>query len=185
MAIIPKFIVLAPSLPVNTSATFAAGMFLAFDSNGNVADFVTASAAAGSRPAGLAGDTKSTSTASIPETNEVNIGADGTAASLQNRVSDTFDETKASGKATVYMKGGIFSTDQYGTITGVGGTALYCDINGKLTSQTAGAGVRVGTLLEGPGAYDSGVPGVDAINDEDGVTYGMSLGNYVTFTLDI
>jgi hypothetical protein len=37
----------------------------------------------------------------------------GISAGWQNRVSDMFDETKASGKMTVYHSGGEFATDQF------------------------------------------------------------------------
>lgn len=104
---------------------------------------------------GVAGDTKSDSASSMP----------GVYAGWQNRASDSFDETAASGKLTVYHAGGEFATDQFESdlASATVGAYLYGSANGKL--QAAAAGTAVAILTRAAGAYPSGVPGTDINGD--------------------
>jgi hypothetical protein len=94
----------------------------------------------------------------------------GVASGWQNRVSDYFDETAASGKMTVYNSGGEFYTDQYtatvAALTGSDiGVALYA-VDGLLhTVDTHTNTTIVARLLSAPGQVMSGVPGVDINGD--------------------
>jgi len=119
---------------------------------------------------GIAGDTSSTTASAMP----------GVYDNWQNRVSDGFDETKASGKITVYHSGGEFATDQF--TKGSGGTDLSdgSHVGVCLVANSAGllcfgydtvgltiAGHRqpVAMMTKAAGTYPSGVPGVDLNGD--------------------
>jgi len=112
---------------------------------------------------GVAGDTKSTTGSSMP----------GVKTGWQNRVSDGFDETKASAKITVYMGGGEFATDQFtnsGTTlaaTAQLGCFLKVNTDGVLCydSNTAKSTSTVAQLTRIAGVYPSGVPGTDINGD--------------------
>lgn len=134
---------------------------------------------ANERKLGVAGDTQSNSNAGTPYSDSLVINSGGAVRKTQNRVSDFYNETLSSGKMTVYHSGGTFATDQYeSNVTAANpGDALYCSNNGKLS--TAVAGGIVATAVKAVGALDSGVPGVDTPNGS------ISLGNYVTFKLEI
>ena len=116
---------------------------------------------------GLAGDTKSSSASAMP----------GVASGWQNRASDSFDETSASGKLTVYHSGGVFATDQF-TDTNMAaaniGQILVANTSGLLDNTSTYANVAtaiaagrqpVAMLLAAAGSYPSGVPGVDINGD--------------------
>lgn len=133
---------------------------------------------------GIAGDTQSTSQAGTPYSANLIIGAHGPVTnptaktgSTQNRVSDFFNESLASGLMTVYTGGGKFATDQYDT------GATYTPGSAVTTTATAGilgtGGVTVGIVVEAPKAYPSGVPGTDTTDGS------LSLGNYLTFKLTV
>ena len=136
---------------------------------------------------GVMGDTHSTTTGGTPYADDLVIGAHGSVAnptaktrSTENRVSDMFNETLASGEMTVYHSGGKFATDQYDTGATnpyTAGAKLYSTAAGLLTSD--GAGDVVGKVVKAPKAYPSGVPGADT---EDG---SLSLGTYLTFVLSL
>jgi len=125
---------------------------------------------------GIAGDTSSTTASAMP----------GVYDNWQNRVSDGFDETKSSGKITVYHSGGEFATDQYSNTpttldaAAVGaflfansaGVLCYADADGKDDTGKQ----LVAQLTRGAGTYPSGVPGVDlngdmALKGDNGDTY--------------
>lgn len=125
---------------------------------------------------GVAGDTMSTATAGTPYAAQVLVNPAGATRWTQNRVSDYFNETLASGLITVYTSGGKFATDQYAAVTFVAGTRLYVDANGDLTNVDAGNAQVVAICVAPIAMYPSGVPGTDI----DG---SMSLGNFVTFKL--
>ena len=135
---------------------------------------------------GLAGDTQSNTTAATQWTARLTLGAAGNSQrSTVNRVSDMFNETLASGKITVYHSGGTFKTDQYETtnfdgggaaLTYTIGEALYSSSQGLITNVN-GTGTRLGTLVDTPRAYPSGVPGTET---PDG---SLSLGTYMTLIL--
>lgn len=176
MALIPRFHVVADELPVDSSAEIIMGSFVKLDADGNV---VQATGAGSEYAYGVAGDTKSASTAGIPSTNDAVLGAAGTSQSFVNRASDGLtDETKASAKITIYHSGGKFATDQYDTTgTYTPGAALYVGASGKLQTSDAGSGQVVARVVS-EGAYPSGVPGVDVDGD-------ITLGDYLVFKLVI
>ena len=155
MALIPKFIVVAAERPVASSQTINMGQIVTLNSSGQVI-LQTNTAAYG-----IAGDTQSTTASAMP----------GIAAGWQNRVSDYFDETKASGKMTVYHSGGEFATDQYsGNVVSANPyTALYANQGYLCTAaESTGSGI-VAYLTQTAGAYPSGVPGIDTTG-----TYGTT-----------
>lgn len=172
MAVIPQFQVVADSMPIEPGIQVIEGMLVKMTTDGNVNLCVGSST---ERPLGIAGDTKSTSVSGLPATNNSSQGA------FVNRVSDSFDETKASGLMTVYHSGGRFATDQFesGAIAAYNpGVPLYASSNSKFTTDSSG-GVVVGTLITAPGAFASGVPGLD-INGSLQLT-----GSYITLKLTV
>jgi hypothetical protein len=179
MALIPKFHLIPESFPVKAAEEIIAGMVVALDAVANNGQVVVADQGALANVyVGLAGDTKSaTGTSGLPF-----VGG-GTGAGFQNRVSDNFDETKASGLITVYHSGGTFATNMYVTGTYTVGDNLYVGTTvnkGKLgnTMAVGAVGAVVGIVTKVPGAYDSGVPGID-------VNGSITLGNYMEFILKI
>ena len=183
MALIPVFHVIPDEYEVdpdwtNTEAIIA-GQWVALET---VSGSVYATRADGStdRVIGVSGDTMSNTTAGTAYAADVVVNSAGGTRSTQNRVSDYFNETMASGKLTVYHSGGKFHTDQYSTtVTFAAGEALYADANGDLTNADAGNAQIIGTCTQGVHAEPSGVPGTDTTDGS------LSLGNYVTFILDI
>jgi hypothetical protein len=157
MALVELYHVVAANRAVKSGTTIKEGMIVSLDVSGEVVPVDGTNA----WPYGIAGDTKSTSTSSMP----------GVASGWQNRASDYFDETKSSAKMTVYHSGGEFATDQFlGTDiddSTAPGTLLYPTIAGILgvVGSDAGAGVPVARLLVAAGAYMSGVPGTDINGD--------------------
>jgi len=158
MALIEKFHVVAAERAVADNQTIKEGQVVSL----NAAGEVVLQDNAFWIPYGIAGDSVQTAASYMP----------GVVAGWQNRVSDYFDETKASAKMTVYHSGGEFATDQLSanvaalTITN-GPVTLYA-VNGMLeTVQAIGqTGGAVAKLLSVPGTYASGVPGVDLNGDQ-------------------
>ena len=163
MAIIPIFHVVAAEKLVLAGQTIAEGQIVSLDSA--TGDVVLQGAAA-AVPYGLAGDTKSTSSSTMP----------GVSTGWQNRASDYFDETKASGKMTVYHSGGEFATDQFNANVAASAvmTPLYA-YNGLLDNVTAQSAVVVAYVTKVAGNYPSGVPGVD-INGDTALSGGNAAG---------
>ena len=169
MALIERFHVVAAERPIASGQTILEGMIVTLNSSGEVV--LATSGAATAMPYGIAGDTKNSSGgyAAMPGVQDVVIGAAGAAGAMQNRVSDGFDETKASGKMTVYHSGGEFATDQFVDAVSIAAVMapLYVDVSGtgaacgKLTTATTNTHI-VAYLLQATGAYPSGVPGVDS-----------------------
>ena len=62
---------------------------------------------------GVSADTMSTTQAGTPYAAQVLVNPAGQQRWTQNRVSDYFNETLASGRITVYTSGGKFATDRY------------------------------------------------------------------------
>jgi hypothetical protein len=173
MALIPLFHVVADHYTVEPGEEIIEGDWVKIDStSGNIVKCDTA----GEEPLGIAGDTKSTSTSGLASTNDA-VGAQGATSAFVHRVSDMYDETKASGRITVYHGGGKFATNRYGTVATTPGVKLYVDGDGKTTTTSAGDAYVVGRLVTIPGAYDSGVPGLDTSNNS------MSLGNFLVFKM--
>jgi len=174
MALIPLFHVVADHFPT-ASDEILMGSFVKFDSSGAV---VNADGTASEYAVGVAGDTQSDSTASLPTTNGALIGNQTTKSAFVNRVSDSYDETKASARMTVYHSGGKFATDQYDTTASyTPGAALYVGADGKLQPTSAGSSQIVGRVVT-EGDFPSGVPGIDVDGD-------ITLGDYLTFILTV
>ena len=170
MALIEKFHVVAAERSVATGQTIKEGQVVSLDSSGEV----VIQSATDRIPYGIAGDTKSTSTSYMP-----GLGSVEQTAGWQNRVSDYFDETKASGKMTVYHSGGEFATDQFATNVASAAimTPLYAN-NGVLDTadEIGGTTYLVAYLTQADGYYPSGVPGIDingdiALGGENSNTY--------------
>jgi len=153
MALIEMFHVVAAERPVASGQTIKEGQIVSLNTSGEV---VIQSATAPT-PYGLAGDTKSTTASAMP----------GIASGWQNRVSDYFDETKASAKMTVYHSGGEFATDQFNANVASSAimTALYA-VDGVLDTNTSQSNVVVAYLVKAAGTYPSGVPGIDLNGDQ-------------------
>lgn len=156
MALIPKFHVVAAERPVAASQTIKMGQIVSLNSSGYVVLEGANDSDHRSVPYGIAGDTKSTTASYMP----------GIASGWQNRVSDMNDETKASGKMTVYHSGGEFATDQFAANVAAATLPmipLYAK-SGVLDTSGEGDGtaVIVGYLLQVASSYPSGVPGTDS-----------------------
>lgn len=172
MAIKAIFHLLADEYAVKSGETILQGQFVALDSDGLVVKATSSTAVIG-----IAGDTKSTSTASSLYTADVVINPSGDTRKTVNRISDMYDETAASGKMTVYHSGGTFATDMVESdiVNATPGDPLYVSANGKL--QHTSSGSVVATFVS-YGPLESGIVGTD-------VNGSMSLGNYATFILKI
>jgi len=153
MALIEMFHVVAAERPVASGQTIKEGQVVSLNTSGEV----VIQGASNVTPYGLAGDTKSTTASSMP----------GIASGWQNRVSDYFDETKASAKMTVYHSGGEFATDQFASnvASAVIMAPLYA-YDGVLDTNTGQSAVVVAYLVKAAGTYPSGVPGVDLNGDQ-------------------
>ena len=155
MALIEKFHLVAAEVPVATGQTIREGMIVSLNANGEA----VVQGAANPIPYGIAGDSKLTSASAMP----------GVYAGWQNRVSDYFDETKASGKLTVYHSGGEFATDQFDAsvtaITPLAYNALYA-VDGVLSAANTQSSGVVARLIKLAGVYPSGIPGVDLNGDQ-------------------
>jgi hypothetical protein len=168
MAIIPLYYVVAGSYDIDPDTKdIAEGACVALN---KAAGARRVESGDEGRVLGLAGDTKSSSASSSP----------GVGTGWQNRVSDGYNETKASGKLTVYHGGGEFVTDQFiddGSITVDNvGYYLKSDAYGKLALDAGGTAKTANTvaqLVAPPSLYPSGVPGTDINQDSAlaGVNY--------------
>jgi len=154
MALIERYHVVAAERAVASGQTINKGQIVSLNASGEV----VLQSATFTAPYGIAGDTKSTSASAMP----------GIVAGWQSRASDYFDETKASGKMTVYHSGGEFATDQFSAnvASATIGDALYAN-NGLLctAAESITSGV-VGRLIQAAGTYPTGVPGVDINGDQ-------------------
>lgn len=173
MAIIPSFFVVAGSYDVDPdTADIKEGMCVAFTGAAGVARVDSTTVG---KVLGLAGDTKSTSASSMP----------GVGDGWQNRVSDGYNETKASGKITVYHSGGEFVLDQFvNTDMDAAHVGQYLKANADGVLAIDGATktfASVAMLLVGAGAYPSGTPGTDINNDT--ALGGDNLNEYITVKL--
>ena len=154
MALIEKYHVVAAERAVASGETIKEGQIVSLNTSAEV----VLQSATYTTPYGIAGDTKSTSASSMP----------GIASGWQNRVSDYFDETKASAKMTVYHSGGEFATDQFSSNVSSAtiGDALYANAGYLCTAAESTASGVVGRLVKAAGTYPSGVPGVDLNGDQ-------------------
>jgi len=188
MALIPIYHVVASSVPVDPgSADIKEGQFVCWS-------FETAhgyTAGAGVRRIdgandsadlkasfGIAGDNKSTSGSSMP----------GIYSGWQNRVSDSFDETKASAKITVYHGGGEFWTDQFDNATALDSSKLGYFLKltnaGLLTYDGAAkTDASVAQLIGAAGSAPSGVPGTTTgLNGDMALKGDAARSNYTADT---
>jgi len=166
MALIEKYHVVAAERPVATGQTIKEGQIVSLNTSGEVV-IQGVGVGEGVIPYGIAGDTKSTSASSMP----------GIVSGWQNRASDYFDETKASGKMTVYHSGGEFATDMYhsSVASAAVGAPLYA-VSGMLkTADDQSSGI-VARLTQPAGLYPSGTPGVDVTGDA--ALTGAAANNY-------
>jgi len=169
MALVEKFHVVAAERPVATGQTITEGQIVSLNTSGEVvlqsATYVV--------PYGVAGDTKSTSASGMP----------GVASGWQNRASDYFDETAASGKMTVYHSGGEFATDQFSSNVSASTpfTALYANAGFLCTAAESTSSGIVARLTVAAGSYPSGVPGVD-INGDQALS-GDNTNTYIEYKL--
>ena len=156
MALIERYHVVAAERAVASGQTIKEGQVVSLNSQGLV--ILQGSGTYDKIPYGLAGDTKSTTASSMP----------GIATGWQNRVSDYFDETKASGKMTIYHSGGEFATDMFHTnVASATIMAPLYGVNGFLdVNDTNITSVIVARLVKAAGAYPSGVPGIDINGDQ-------------------
>jgi hypothetical protein len=164
MALIEKFHVVAAERAVADNQTIKEGQVVSLNAAGEVVLHGNTIGGTGfCIPYGIAGDSVQTAASYMP----------GVVAGWQNRVSDYFDETKASAKMTVYHSGGEFATDQlHANVAGIktmtnGPITLYA-VDGMLETvqRTGETGGAVAKLLSIPGTYASGVPGVDLNGDQ-------------------
>ena len=169
MALVEKYHVVAAEKTVASGETIKEGQVVSLNSSG----YVVLQDATDTIPYGIAGDTQSTSASAMP----------GVAAGWQGRVSDYFDETKASGKMTVYHSGGEFATDQFATNVAAASILdpLY-GANGVLdTVDVHTTSTVIARLTKAAGSYPSGVPGVDVNGDQ--ALSGENSNTYIEFKL--
>ena len=181
MALIPVQHVVCPSYPVDpdwdfaTQGTIQAGRVVSLDGAGNV---MLANSAGAHLPLGLAADNLMNVGGGTSYAANLVLGAAGVGTQFtQNRVSDYFNETVASGLMAVYHGGGSFLTDQFATVTFVPGIPVYADATGQVTNVVVAA-FLIGICTTTTAAYPSGVPGTD-------IQGSISLGNYLGIALRI
>jgi len=165
MALIPKYRVATAMQAIDPSSNpIKEGMLVTLTSAG----VRRVQSGDGNKVYGICADNFQTNASSMP----------GVYPGWQSRVSDGFDETKASGKVTVYHSGGEFATDQFvnsGTAldaTKIGQVLIADESTGTLKSgytdvaaaYTAGK-QPVAVLTLNANTYPSGVPGVDLNGD--------------------
>lgn len=171
MALIERYHVVAAERTVASGETIKEGQVVSLNTSGEV----VLQSVTYTTPYGIAGDTKSTSASAMP----------GIATGWQNRVSDYFNETKASGKMTVYHSGGEFATDQFSAnvASATIGDALYANAGLLCTSAESTVSGVVGRLVKAAGTYPSGVPGIDLNGDQ--ALSGDNTNTYIEFKLVI
>lgn len=174
MALVEKYHVVAAVRPVAQEANDAAvvireGEVVALNAEGEVVK-----QAGEAVPYGIAGDTKRTDGSSMP----------GVASGWQNRVSDYYDETRASAMMTVYHSGGEFATDIFDANVGSANAGELLYANDGVLSLVDGANAGAVALLTQPaGPYMSGVPGVDVPGFNDIALSGENENTYIEFKL--
>ena len=176
MALIPIYNVVAAERPVESGQTIKMGQIVSLNSSGNVILQTTGTYT--KIPYGLAGDTKSITASAMP----------GIVSGWQNRVSDYFDETKASGKMTVYHSGGEFATDMFNSNVASAGVImmpLYGYLGQLDTNDGSSTSVIVARLTKLAAAYPSGVPGTDVTSQNDIALGGENSNTYIEIKLVI
>lgn len=153
MALIEMYHVIAAERIVAAGETIKEGQIVSLNTSGEV----VLQGSGYPAPYGIAGDTKSTTASAMP----------GISAGWQNRVSDYYNETKASGKMTVYHSGGEFATDQFASNVGSAAVmaTLYA-VDGVLETVNSQSSGAVAIVVKAAGTYPSGVPGTDLNGDQ-------------------
>jgi len=184
MALIVEYHVVADMYTVGTTAILA-GMQVNLNAAGQVVP--TPIGAGINTVLGIAGDSfRATAGQTTAYSDQVVIGAHAYNAAAnqtwtQNRVSDFWNETEASGKITVYNGGGKFwiSSD---LLDGDGAAFAINDLVGRSAAvagewaRAATAGQESGIAVGAAQAYPSGVPGTT-------IQQSNSLGNFVPIVL--
>lgn len=191
MALIEVFHTIASNFLVNSNtSTIKEGMGVTLVPGDNVPSVKRKDSAA-QVCIGIAGDSKSSTGPNKPYGASVVVSGTGTVVATQNRVSDMFNETTASGKVTVYHGVGEFFTDQWDTTLATGvwqvGGALYVNASGVITMTSSGN--QIGRLLAAPAPYPSGVPGgfddPSSTVDSTVVDGSTSLGSFIHFAMNV
>ena len=181
MALIPVFHVVATEYVVDpdwTTAIYAGEWVTLTDSGTNV--YATRADGSTDRVLGVAGDNQTNSGGGTAYSAQLVVNSSGATRWSQNRVSDFFNETLASGKITVYNGGGEFKTDKFvGTGAYSAAAKLYVSTAGVLTTSDAGNGQIVATCVAAAADYPSGVPGTDTTDGS------LSLGSYLSFKMEL
>ena len=179
MALIPVQHVVADHFPIDpdwdyaVNGTIISGSLVDLDANG----FVRNVNAAGNAPIGIAADNLTNTGGNTPYSANLTLGAGGNfSRSTENRVSDFFDETLASGRMTVYNAGGRFLTDQFADVTFTPSALLYSTAAGLWTTAAGAGGVVAGMCIAAQSAQPSGVPGT-------AVGGSTTLGNFIEVQL--
>ncbi len=166
----------------NFGSTISEGLFVQLSINDTTteADDYVAIATSADNAIGVAGDNLKTSGPTGEYSAALIVASNGATRYSQNRISDFYNETLASGLITVYHSGGTFLTDQFeaDVVDAPLSSALYVSGAGKLTITDGGALRRVATLTAGPNPYASGVVGTT-------VNGSTSLGIFIKFILNI
>lgn len=171
MALVEKFFVIASEHPIaSDESAIKEGQLVKMNTSGTIELYDGSGTVLG-----IAGDTNSSTASSMP----------GVYNGWQNRVSDSFNETKASGLMTVYHGGGEFATDQFDAdvLTADPGAPLYAKSTGVLKATDSGSEVAIAILTKAAGAYPSGVPGVDVASYNDIALQGDNSNQYIEFKL--
>jgi hypothetical protein len=180
MALIPVYFTIAGSFQFdNSSATpVAPGTLMKLTAGAGDAAYVAA-ANTTSGVVGVAADAFLSNMLNPPASGyaaDIVINSQGDTTRSQDRISDLFKETLASGLMTVYSGSGTFRTTMYANVTYTLGQPLFSDAYGNVTN-VSNAGGKIGIVVGLPLAFPSGVPGTDI----DG---SISLGTYLTFNLN-
>ena len=178
MAIIVEQHVVADHYPVGATS-ITAGMLVSF-----AAGLIVPTTASADDAIGIAGDSALTTEGQTTAYSAaVTIGANGAATRwTENRVSDFYDETKASQRVTVYTGGGKFwiSTDLVDAAAAItaGDRMMSGTTAGFWASGAANTvGEMIGVAASALTAYPSGVPGTDTTDGS------ITLGNYIAMIL--
>ena len=182
MALVEKFHVVAAEKTVASGETIKEGQVVSLDTSGEV--ILHDTQGTNPIPYGIAGDTKSTTASAMPGVGTAFMGNSATA-NFQSRVSDYFDETRASGMMTVYHSGGEFATDMFASnvADATPYTALYADDGYLCTAAQSTASGLVAYLITAEASYPSGVPGIDINGDQ--ALGGENSNTYIEYKLMI
>jgi len=183
MALIVEYHVVADMYPVGGTAIIA-GHIVALNAAGNIIPSPTGGAVT-AVSLGIAGDSALAAAGQTTAYSaQLTMGSDGASNRwTENRVSDFYDETTASGKITVYHGGGKFWIqntlfDNDGATVAINDLlAVSATVAGEYL-DTGTAGTEIAIAVGVAQNYPSGVPGTTV----DG---SMTLGEYIPIVLRI